>query len=208
MPSPAPAAIRQLSRELHERLRKVDPTWKRGGVHLYRKSGEVFQALHFQASQFGSVGVGSFTINLIVTEPRIYRAWTERDLPGNPATAGYPVQLRIGRMLGIPRDHWWEVTSDTDFDELFQEVWNLTQKALDDFFPKFSSLATMLSFARNDGLPGLAGGQQGVTHGLLEALLGHEEKAREVFLSTIEKSRVPAFSANVHRAARNVGIEI
>lgn len=209
MPSPAPHAIRVVSQAIKQRLLVLDPSWMRKAPHLLRHRNTVIHALHFQASQFGSSESGTFTVNLCVTEPRIYQAWTGRPLPSNPATALYPVQERIGRLSDKPHDRWWEIGASTDLLMVQDEVWELVERALVRFFPTFCSLEDMLACAREKGsLPGLAGGQNGVTHGILEALLGHADEARGVFLRTIADFKVPAFSANVRRAAKNAGIDL
>jgi hypothetical protein len=207
MPSFTVAAIKEVSAAAHRQF--AGSGWRRKAPHLIRESAGVIHGIHFQASQFGSAEEGRFTINLVVTEPRIYQAWTRRPLPANPATAHYPVQQRIGCMLPAHRDHWWEISSSTDLSTVQSEVLDLLRVAESDFFIQFSSLETMLERLRKHGtLPGLHGRQGGVTHGLIAAILGHTTEAETVLRQEVASSTVPGFTYNIREAAKHVGIHV
>jgi hypothetical protein len=207
MPSFTLAAIKEVSAAAHRQF--AGSGWRRKAPHLIRESAGVIHGIHFQASQFGSAEEGRFTINLVVTEPRIYQAWTRRPLPANPATALYPVQQRIGWMLPAHRDHWWEISSSTDITTVKSEVLDLLRLAVSDFFIQFSSLEAMLERLRQHGtLPGLHGRQGGVTHGLIAAILGHITEAETVLRQEVASSTVPGFTYNIREAAKHVGIHV
>jgi hypothetical protein len=189
--------------------RLADFEWRRKSPHFIRERGTLVHGIHFQASQFGSADSGTFTINLVVTEPRVYRAWCGRPLPANPATALYPVQERIGRVDSKRRDHWWDITASTNISDVEIEVFGLLQKAEELFFPQFMSLEAMLDRLRTTGaLPGLHGGQRAVVQGVLAAVLGHTKEAERVLRDLAASSTVPGFTRNVTEAAKNVGITI
>ncbi len=207
MPSFTLAAIKEVSAAAHRQF--AGSGWRRKAPHLIRESAGVIHGIHFQASQFGSAEEGRFTINLVVTEPRIYQAWTRRPPPANPATALYPVQQRIGWMLPAHRDHWWEISSSTDITTVKSEVLDLLRLAESDFFIQFSSLEAMLERLRQHGtLPGLHGRQGGVTHGLIAAILGHITEAETVLRQEVASSTVPGFTYNIREAAKHVGIHV
>jgi hypothetical protein len=207
MPSATVAAIKRVSAGIHGRIAQLG--WRHKSPHLIREFGSVIHGIHFQASRFGSADKGTFTINLVVTEPRIYQAWTRRALPVNPATALYPVQLRLGRLLPSPRDFWWEITTATDVSAVESEVFNLLKVAEADFFIQFRSLEDMLEKLRQHGtLPGLHGRQGGVVRGLIAAILGHTAEAESVLRQEVASSTVPGFTYNVREAAKHVGIRI
>src|SRR5579864_2248689 len=86
--------------------------FRRQGNHLWRESDGLFHGVHFQGSQWGTAVAGSFTVNLGITSQWLYRCWTGRPLPSNPATALFPIQMRIGSLMTERRDHWWEVTEN------------------------------------------------------------------------------------------------
>src|SRR5678816_2724353 len=89
-------AIKAASRETAKRLAAAG--FKRKGFHLHRKAGELFHAIQFQASRWGSTAEGKFTVNLIVTSPDLYEAWIG-PFPLNPASALFPIQMRIGSLM-------------------------------------------------------------------------------------------------------------
>ena len=201
------AAIKEISAAAHRQF--AGEGWRRKSHHLIRESAGVIHGIHFQASQFGSAEDGRFTINLVVTEPRIYQAWTRRPLPANPATALYPVQQRIGRMLSANKDHWWKIASTTDLATVQSEVFDLLSVAEREFFNQFSSLESMLQRLRQHGtLPGLTGPQAGVTHGLIAAILGHTDEAEKILRQEVASSTVPGFTYNIREAAKQVGIKV
>lgn len=207
MPSVTVAAIKEVSASVHRHFAELG--WRRKSPHLIRESAGVIHGIHFQASQFVSVDRGTFTINLVVTEPRIYQAWIRRALPANPATALYPVQQRIGRMSPTARDHWWDVSSDTDISAIQRDVFDLLSIAERDFFVHFRSLEDMLERLRQHGtLPGLHGRQGGVTHGLIAAILGYTAEAETVLRQEVASSTVPGFTYNIREAAKHVGIHV
>ena len=207
MPSVTLTAIREVSQWLKPRL--ADFKWRRMSPHFIRERGTLVHGIHFQASQFGSADSGTFTINLMVTEPRLYQAWCRRSLPANPATALFPVNLRIGHMDSKPLDHWWEITANTNISEVEAEVFELLQKAEEDFFPQFTSLEVMIERLRTTGaLPGVLGGHYAVVHGLIAAILGHTKEAEHVLRDLAASSTIPGFTLNVIEAAKDVGITI
>lgn len=207
MPSVTVAAIKEVSAAVHRQFAELG--WRRKASHLVRESAGVIHGIHFQASQFGSAEQGTFTINLVVTEPRIYQAWTRRPLPANPATALYPIQQRIGRMSPSSRDHWWDVSSTTDLSIVQRDVFDLLSIAERDFFVQFRSLEDMLERLRLHGtLPGLHGRQGGVTRGLIAAILGYTAEAETVLRQEVASSTVPGFTYNIREAAKHVGIHV
>ena len=60
--------------------------FKRQGVHFWREANGLTQAVHFQASRWGTKTDGSFTINLGVSSPLLYSTFTGKEPPKNPAT--------------------------------------------------------------------------------------------------------------------------
>lgn len=207
MPSVTLTAIREISQRLKPRLASFG--WRRTSPHFVRERGTVIHGIHFQASQFGSSDSGSFTINLVATEPRVYSAWCSRPLPANPATALFPVHERIGHLELSPRDRWWDITTSTNISEVETEVFELLQKAEEVFFSQFTSLEAMLDRLRTTGeLPGLYGGQRPVVHGVIAAILGHTGEGERVLRELVANSTIPGFTHNVRKAAKNVGITI
>lgn len=210
MPSPVPDAIKQVSAVALTKLREIDASWKRKAPHLLKQSSEgLIQGVHFQSSQFNSGRSGTFTVNLVITEPRIYRIWAGHELPANPVTALYPIQQRIGRLLSPPRDHWWEIEPDTNIQDVSSQVCSLLLESNSRFFDGLSSLPVMLERIRQDKtLPGLHGLQPAVAHAVIASVLGYQDEAISVFRNLLSQELPQGFRGNMRMVAKRAGIEI
>ncbi|MFN8441762.1 MAG: DUF4304 domain-containing protein [Caldilineaceae bacterium] len=152
--------------------------FKRIGNHLFRPSHDLFHGIHFQASRWGSLQEGSFTINLIVTSESLYKFYTGSPLPRNPATALFPIQQRIGRLLPQRQTYWWSITSNTDVGALCREVTSaLTQYALPFFADYPDSSALLNRLRQGKGLPGLAQPVCRLAHAMLAREAGCLDEA-------------------------------
>jgi hypothetical protein len=96
--------------------------FKRVGIHLYKKTDDIYQCINFQASQWNSAENGEFTINLVVTSPVLYTYWTGGPFPKNPASATWPICVRIGLLLPNKRDLWWKVNQETSTNKIAMEI--------------------------------------------------------------------------------------
>jgi len=161
------SAIAEVSRYAHSEALKA-AGFRRNAPHMYRPSEDLFHGIHFQASQWGTADEGRFTINLVVTSPALYEAWTGKPLPSNPATALFPVQERIGSLMPEHRDHWWDVSTSSDVAVLAKEVLRaLIQHALP-FFSAYRDSTAILERLRTVGvLPGLTQAQAPIVHAIV-----------------------------------------
>src|SRR5436309_2699849 len=87
--------------------------FRRQANQLWRSSNGLVHGVQFQGSQWGTAREGSFAVNLIVTSAWLWKCWTGCPLPSNPATAGAPIQQRLGMLIHGGRDYWWEVSEAT-----------------------------------------------------------------------------------------------
>lgn len=172
------AAIAQASRVAHSLL-KADGFTRRGN-HLFRDLGGTIQAFNFQSSRWGSRDSGSFTVNLVVTSEWLYTCWIGRCLPANPATALFPIQMRIGSLMPEQRDWWWEVSETTNLENLATEVANVLVNVGLPFLERFGTPEAMLQTVRESrGLPGLTPPMVTLVHAILAAQIGCANEARE-----------------------------
>ena len=192
------------------RLKEDDPGWTRKTPHLYRHHNDLIHAVHFQISQWGNGEGGSFTINLGVTEPRLYEVWLGSAFPSNPATALFPVHQRIGHLMSDPpRDHWWDAGPETEVAALAAEVVPAVLLVARPFFASFVSLGSVLEALRgNAHVPGLTGNQPQMLHGLLAGLLGMHQECRAVLRSLIDCAESSAFADSVREAAGRLQVSL
>lgn len=182
--------------------------FRRQGSHLHRTHDDLVHGVNFQASQWGTAAVGSFTINLVVTSPWLYSSWTSKPLPRNPATALFPVSHRIGAVMPSQRDHWWEVTSSTDMVALGAEVseaimmWGVPFL---DGIPNGDALLDRIR-SRKD-LSGLIPGQVPLVHAILAVERGLGSEAGEQLRGALEHCGESPFSETIRRLSRQLGLE-
>jgi len=181
--------------------------FKRGGNHMYRLSEDLFHGIHFQASQWGSSVEGQFTINLVVTSPMLYEAWTGKPLPRNPASALFPIQQRIGSLMPEHQDHWWSVSASTDIASLEREVLQvLTEYALP-FFAEYPDSEMLLNRLReNKGLPGLTSAQFPLIHAMLAKGLDYPDEASTQIQRALSDAGASPFRATVERVGHQIGV--
>jgi Domain of unknown function (DUF4304) len=197
-------AMSEASRETAKRLASAG--FKRKGLHLNRKVGELFHAIQFQASQWGTAAEGQFTVNLIVTSPVLYEEWIGRPFPANPASALFPVRMRIGSLMPQRSDHWWTVGSDTDISSLATEVANTIEHCAIQFFTSYESSEALLSQLRQGKCPGCTATQADVVHALVANSLGYKAEALEACKKALSESKVPSFSERVVSLAQKLGL--
>lgn len=198
-------AIKEASRETAKRL--AAEGFKRKGFHLHRKAGELFHAIQFQGSRWGSAAEGKFTVNLIVTSPDLYEAWIG-PFPLNPASALFPIQMRIGSLMTERSDHWWTVDSDTDISTLATEVAETIEDCAVRFFTAYESNETLLSQLRKGICPGCTPPLAAVVHALVANNLGYKAEALEACRTALAKSEVPGFSKRVVSLAKKLGLPV
>lgn len=199
-------AIREASGATAKRLAAAG--FKRKGFHLHRKAGELFHAIQFQASRWGSTAEGKFTVNLIVTSPDLYKEWIGRPFPLNPASALFPIQRRIGSLMPQRSDYWWTVDSDTDISSLATKVAETIENSAIRFFADYESNEALLSQLRKGICPGCTAPLAAVVHALVANKLGYKGEALEAFRTAIAKSEVPGFSKRVVSVAKKLGLPV
>ena len=98
---------------------------------------------------------GSFTVNLVVTSPFMYSIWTGRPFPANPASALFPVTMRIGLLMPSRTDHWWHVEEATDVTTVARQTADAIVEYGLPFFDGFRTVEAMLTRLREGkALPG------------------------------------------------------
>lgn len=104
-----------------------------------RVRGPFVDLVHIQASQWGSVREGRFTLNLGVYAPPIVEALGEPSHVEPPEYLGH-VRRRIGDVLTPEGDRWWELRVGTDLAALAAELGALFP-AIERWFRGIASLA-------------------------------------------------------------------
>lgn len=105
-----------------------------------RVRGAFVDLVHVQASQWGSLREGRFTLNVAVYVPQIVEALDEPAHAEPPEYLGH-VRRRIGDLVQPEGDRWWDVRDTTDLPALAAEVAGLYASAMEPWFRGIASLA-------------------------------------------------------------------
>lgn len=183
--------------------------FKRKSPHLLRHSQDVLHCIHFQSSKWGTASDGQFTVNLVVTAPALYEAWTGRALPANPATASYPIQERIGLCLPTRADTWWTVGPQTSIESLAEEVAAVIAHHGPAFFARFPNMQAILAHVREtNSLPGLTRAQAVLVHACLAQLAGARDEAQALVLAELKAAETAPFRNAIRSFASRAGIAV
>lgn len=197
-------AIAYVSKSIAPRMK--DAAFRPRANHFHRHLGDLIHGVNFQASQWGASQEGSFTINLVVTSDWLYRAWSGRELPANPATALFPVQQRIGSLLPEHRDLWWKIADATDVGLLSREVEEAIVHYALPFFDTFSGLDAILERIRSShGLPGLTAPQVPLVHAIIAARAGLRTEAQAQLERAAHDAGDSPFAGTVRSVAQRLG---
>jgi Domain of unknown function (DUF4304) len=183
--------------------------FRRKSPHLYSETNDVFHCVHFQSSQWGSRESGRFTVNLAVTSPAIYRRWTGRRFPSNPATALWPIQQRIGTACGEARDLWWDVSADSDVSGIAADVCQRLVRCALPFFTRYPSTAAILADVQSGvAPPSITMPQLPLLHAILLADAGHHSEAAECIERAIAQHKGTPFCETIVMIARRLNVSV
>ena len=179
--------------------------FKRAAPNFWRHADDIYQSVSFQASQWGSADQGSFTVNIGVSSPALYTAFTGRAFPKNPSTTLWPINQRIGALIPNPHDLWWNIDAATDLDAIGRAVADtLARYGL----PFLDGLQTPPQFEsavlEGSGIPGLTEAQAIVVRATLAAQQGKKDLAKSLLENAIEKYGGKPFETTVSRIAQEL----
>jgi Domain of unknown function (DUF4304) len=203
------ACMAAVSKELARQLPSAG--FRRQSPHLWREKGELIHVINLQASPWGTSQEGQFTINLAITNRLIYSTWTGKPFPSNPGAAVWPVQSRIGRVIG-DHDHWWKVSDSTDVAALASSV--VTQvraPALDWFgvYPGLDALDAALAKAKRvNDVPGVYETQAPIVRAIISCMRGNTSKARELLSSAYALHKGKPFAETIEVIASRLKIDV
>lgn len=183
--------------------------FKRRAPHFWRATGGIYQAVHFQASQWGTSSQGRFTVNLGISSPTLYSSFTGREFPKNPATVLWPVSARIGSLMPSHCDLWWEVSERTDLDALGIEVAGTLR---DHALPFFDRIRTPDQFntllLSDEPITGVTAAQRPLIGATLAVDIGDHQSARLMLEEALAKHLGKPFESTVRNIARRLDLQL
>jgi Domain of unknown function (DUF4304) len=121
----AKTIVEAVKRGLAPPLREIG--FRKTGTNFYQLTSESNKLVHIQSSQWNSASLSRFTIELGIYFPSIDGLMDQQftrkgTLPWSPKIFNCQLRRRIGLLLPINRDFWWEVTPATDANHLATEL--------------------------------------------------------------------------------------
>jgi len=179
--------------------------------HLWREGNDIIHVINLQASQWGTAFDGSFTMNLAVTNRRLYSIWTGHEFPKNPGSATWPVQCRIGRLLS-DTDLWWSVSPTINVEATVSEIVETTSGPILEFFSAYSSLGELdakLATAQKYGdVPGVYESQVPLIRAIICSIRGDTEQAGVLLSRSLAAVRGKPFQSTVEVVAGRLGVNV
>ena len=183
--------------------------FKRQGVHFWREANGLTQAVHFQASQWGTRANGSFTINLGISSPVLYSVFTGKEPPKNPATALWPINLRIGQLMPENLDRWWEVSGTSDISSVEAEVLHALKCYAIPYFDRITSIDSLSALVSGEErVPGLPEPQRKMVSAILSHVVGDRSTATAILRSEFLRLHGKPFQVAVSTVASRLGVSL
>jgi hypothetical protein len=133
----------------------LSPRLKAAG---YQKSGRSFRlaapraikVTNLEASWTNVASEGKFTVNVAVYFPEAVDLQGVHQVTDRPTVKDCVVQQRIGLLLPVRTDHWWEVDDSTDLDSLALEVGLAWEEAGKPWLDEHAHFASARAFMVNE----------------------------------------------------------
>jgi hypothetical protein len=174
--------------------------FRRAAPNFWRETDSIYQSISFQASQWGTHGSGKFTVNLGVTSPTLYKGFTGRELPKNPASLLWPVNRRIGSLMDNRCDIWWSVEKDTDIAKLGREVAESLESHALPFLDSIRAPQQLYTAVLTEGsVTGLSDAQLLLVRATLAAQIGDKDSARSFLDEALRTYQGKPFESTVRQ---------
>jgi hypothetical protein len=186
----------------HETLKPLG--FKKKGNNFYSQKNGIGHITNLQKSYYYSKEHIHFTINTGVFLPEYWLAFYNffgKPVPDYPTEPECILRQRIGKLRN-ENDKWYDITSDTDEEEMIQEMkTNLSQYILP-HFGKVLSKDMLVDVLDSQGT-GVATLEKLIVFGEL----GHKDKASKEFQKIIaDTTRNPNFLTNVKEYGKKYGL--
>jgi hypothetical protein len=180
--------------------------FRKSARSFHRAKGEVIQVVNFQASMWNTPEGARFTINLNIVLPAFHEKWTGKPVPKNPSSAAAVCAYRIGLLMPEGKDHWWEVTPDSDTVSISREVADAIKEIGLPFLDKASELEYLLIKLQAEAhFPGIVMNKS-LAAAILLSCMNRYEEARETIGALRERNTHAGFGETIERVAARLGL--
>jgi hypothetical protein len=121
-----------------------------------RRGAQCTRVVNVQGSQWNAEHEGRFTLNLAVYFPAVVPFLDWARATDRPTEADCVVRERIGFVMPVRQDHWWQVTAETDLGALAREVCEAWEEFGAPWLDTHADLEAARTFALSQKLPSWA----------------------------------------------------
>ncbi|MFT3894066.1 MAG: DUF4304 domain-containing protein [Anaerolineales bacterium] len=182
----------------------IQPILKREG---FKKSSRTFrrsragcvQIINIQGSWTNYGDSGQFTINLGVYYPEAAKLHGSFHVTDHPLESNCIVNERIGHLMPVQRDYWWNFDANSDLNKIGQEVVSVCTNYGLPWLDAHSTLAGALQFSLSRKYPFWAA--------IFSLLLDNRETAKQYLSEAImEVSQKPSLQSQLEDWGRSKGL--
>jgi len=155
-----------------EGFRKSSRTFRRGFDHCV-------QITNIQGSWTNYGDQGQFTMNLAVYFPEAAELHGLYSITNHPTISDCMIGVRIGRLMPVKRDYWWEVDSESNLDEISSDIKTQWQTHGKIWLENHSSFEGALTFCLDQ--------KQLFWATIFSLILGRQADARQYLYEAIAK---------------------
>lgn len=172
--------------------------FKKIGNHFHRHEGDIIHCIHFQSSQWNSGATGQFTVNLIITSEPLYKIWTGKSMPKNPATAMWPIQVRLGMLAPRNSDKWWPLAEGISPEAIAIEITKMIEDYGLPFFSRYSSIDDILKETSKDQKGSAMFVHKQIVRAIILSINGDQTGAKRELEAGIEALKKKGISGEVY----------
>ncbi len=181
--------------------------YRKSGRSFHVRAGEVLKVVAFQSSMWNMPDSARFTINLNVALPFFHEAFMGQPFPGNPASAVPIVGKRIGHLMPVRRDYWWELTPSSDVAQIASDVNQALSLYGIPFLDAEADVGKQIArLEAGQGLLGVPSSRQ-LSHAILLCYRGDHPRAAAVLRKLATENTHPGFGETIERIAGRLGLK-
>jgi hypothetical protein len=181
----------------------IHPVLKQAGfkrkANTWNQAGDISTlVINLQSSQWNSDYAGSFTINLGVFVPQIYKICWSKDVPSFITESQCVIRCRIGDLIGegdVKVDHWWYIEPSTNIAHLGEQVADTLLRQGIPFLSQFSSLSIIHDFLTSNVRQNEVMPLKLIYIAIIKCLMGDQVNARHLLairaVTDAEKAWLP-----------------
>lgn len=183
----------------------LHPTLKREGFHKFSRTfrrtlTDCIQITNVQGSWTNQGDRGRFTINLAVYFPEAAKLEGIFQITDHPLESDCLVRQRIGHIMPVQKDYWWEIDSNSDLDQISAEVVSRWTDYGKPWLERYATPEAALQFVLSHKMPYWAS--------IFSLIAGDRQMAQGYLSEALATSKVPEYTVRLKVWGRIQGLSV